>query len=186
MSLDFEGERIAYDICPVNIVLNHYAKKLDIPYDEGGRLASTGEVDGPLLNALNDLAFYKQNFPKSLGVEWVNENIFPRIDQKNRKVENILRTVVEHITDQIALELNKESDASVLITGGGAYNTFLIDRLKEKTKNQIHIPNSDLVEFKEAIIFGFLGILKLRNEVNCLKSVTGASKNHSSGKIFLP
>ena len=186
VSLDYEGSRIAYDICPVNIVLNHYTKKFGMAYDDGGQLASKGTPDRPLLEALNALDFYKKNFPKSLGVEWVNASIIPLIDQKDHSLETILRTVVEHISDQIAVELNKKTDASVLITGGGSYNHFLIERLKQKTSNQLHIPNPELIEFKEALIFGLLGVLKLRNEVNCLKSVTGASENHSSGKIFTP
>ncbi|GAA4280751.1 anhydro-N-acetylmuramic acid kinase [Gaetbulibacter aestuarii] len=186
ISFENEGERIAYDICPVNSVLNHYANRLGFEYDNEGSMASKGSVDDLLLKRLNDLDFYALPFPKSLGIEWVNSEILPRINKMDLPVEIVLRTFTEHITDQISEVLNTTTGATVLITGGGAYHTFLIDRLREKTSNQLHIPNSDLVEFKEALIFGFLGVLKLRDEVNCLKSVTGASKNHSSGKIFTP
>ena len=186
ISFENEGERIAYDICPVNSVLNHYANRLGFEYDSGGTLASQGSVDEGLLKGLNDLDFYSMPFPKSLGIEWVNSEILPKINKMKLPVEDILRTFTEHITDQISEVLNTIPEASALITGGGAYNSFLIDRLKHKTSNLLYIPDSNLVEFKEAIIFGFLGVLKLRNEVNCLKSVTGASKNHSSGKIFTP
>ncbi|MFH4966974.1 anhydro-N-acetylmuramic acid kinase [Gaetbulibacter sp. M240] len=186
VSFSRDGERVAYDICPVNIVLNHYAKQLGFDYDDGGSIASNASLDEPLLRALNGLNFYKQTFPKSLGIEWVHSEIFPLINEKDISTEVVLRTLTEHISDQIGLAIKMKPEASVLITGGGAYNTFLIQRIKEKTLNRLHIPDRTLIEFKEAIIFGFLGVLKLRNEVNCLKSVTGASKNHSSGKIFTP
>lgn len=186
ISTEINSERIAYDICPVNIVLNYYVNKLGVDYDDEGQIASTGEVNNTLLNQLNELDFYKENYPKSLGLEWVTKNIFPLIDAFEMKIEDILRTVVEHVAIQLALEINKKNNASVLITGGGVYNRFLIKRLQKQTNNKIIIPNNDLVEFKEALIFGFLGVLKLRGEINTLKSVTGASKNHSSGKIFLP
>ena len=186
VSFSRDGERVAYDICPVNIVLNHCAKQLGFDYDDGGSIASNAPLDEPLLRALNGLYFYKQPFPKSLGIEWVHSEIFPLITERDLSPEVILRTITEHIADQIGLAIQMKPESSVLITGGGAYNTFLIQRIQEKTLSRLHIPDSTLVEFKEAIIFGFLGVLKLRNEVNCLKSVTGASKNHSSGKIFTP
>jgi anhydro-N-acetylmuramic acid kinase len=97
-----------------------------------------------------------------------------------------LRTFVEHIAFQISNEINYKNNASVLITGGGVYNKFLIDRLKAYTNNTIVIPPKTIIEFKEALIFGFLGVLKLRGEINCLQSVTGAIHDHSSGNIFHP
>ena len=186
ISTELDSQRIAFDICPVNIVLNYYVKPLGINYDNKGKIAASGTVDLELLNKLNALSFYKENPPKSLGLEWVNSHIFPLIDVFNMDIKDLLRTFVEHIAIQIALELNKKDDASVFITGGGAYNDFLIERIKQHSKNKIIIPSKAIVEFKEALIFGFLGVLKLRNEVNCLKHVTGALKDHSSGKIYLP
>lgn len=186
ISTHLNGERIAYDICPVNIVLNHYVKHKGLHYDDEGKIASAGTLNKKLLNALNALTFYAENHPKSLGLEWVNEAVLPIIDAYNLKTEDILRTFVEHIATQLASEINKNKNASVLITGGGVYNTFLMACLQQKTNNNLIIPSKDLVEFKEALIFGFLGVLKLRDENNCLKSVTGASKDHSSGKIFQP
>ncbi|WP_194767389.1 anhydro-N-acetylmuramic acid kinase [Tamlana sp. I1] len=186
ISMDIDGKRIAYDICPVNIVMNHYVEKFGFDYDDGGQIASKGELNESLLNDLNHLDFYKAAFPKSLGLEWVRECVFPLIDAYQLQVPDILRTFVEHIAIQIASEFKIKNHASVLITGGGAYNSYLINRLKVHSKHSIVIPSSHVLEFKEALIFGFLGVLKLRNEVNCLQSVTGASKNHSSGKIFLP
>lgn len=185
ISTAIENERIAYDICPVNIVLNHYAKKLGFDYDDAGKIASTGTVNKEILNKLNALSFYKQKHPKSLGLEWVDSNIFPLINAFNLETKDVLCTFVEHVAMQLAIEINKKSEATVLITGGGVYNEYLINRLKHDTLNQLIVPSKALIEFKEALIFGFLGVLKLRNEVNCLKSVTGATSNHASGKIYL-
>ncbi|MEO6348223.1 MAG: anhydro-N-acetylmuramic acid kinase [Aquaticitalea sp.] len=186
ISTNIEGKRIAYDICPVNIVLNHYANQLGFDFDDKGKQTSTGKIHQALLDALNSLPFYKIGFPKSLGLEWVQKEIFPLLDLFHLKIEDILRTFVEHISIQIAREINKKCNASVLATGGGVHNDFLMERLKIHTKNTIEIPDKNIIEFKEALIFGFLGVLKLRQEINCLSSVTGASKDHSSGKIYCP
>lgn len=186
MSTEVDHNRIAYDICPVNIVLNHYTKLIGLDYDNGGKIAATGRVNNDLLNRLNSLVFYKEDYPKSLGLEWVNNNVFPLIDSFQLETKDILKTFVAHISIQIAKEINKKTNGSVLITGGGAYNDYLIDTLKEYSQHNIIIPSKILVEFKEALIFGFLGVLKLRNEINCLQSVTGATKDHSSGKKYLP
>ncbi len=183
-SFEKNGERIAFDICPVNIVLNKYAEKLGKDFDEGGELAASGKVNETLLSKLNSLSFYSEKPPKSLGLEWVKENVFPLLDDFEISSEDILRTFTEHITIQLANNFKEKS--SILITGGGAYNSFLIERLKSHATAEIIIPISEIVEYKEALIFGLLGVLKLCDEVNCLASVTGASKDHSSGKIFFP
>ncbi|MBD0824109.1 anhydro-N-acetylmuramic acid kinase [Aestuariibaculum marinum] len=185
ISTDIEEQRIAYDICPVNIVLNHYVKHLGLAYDDSGKIAASGIVHKELLSQLNDLGFYKESYPKSLGLEWVKTNVFPLIDHFKLVTQDILKTFVEHIAAQLATEINKKEAASVYITGGGVYNVYLIERLKHYTKNTIIIPENTIVEFKEALIFGFLGVLKLRDENNCLSSVTGAINDHSSGKIYL-
>jgi len=186
ISMNFKGTRIAYDICPVNIVLNHYVGKFGFNYDDEGKIASKGNISVDLLNQLNALDFYKATYPKSLGLEWVNTNIFPLIDTLELEIQDILKTFVEHIAIQIASEINKKNTSTVLITGGGVYNVYLIDRIKVHSIQKLIVPKKEVIEFKEALIFGFLGLQKLRNEVNCLRSVTGAIKDHSSGKIFLP
>lgn len=186
ISTSLDGKRIAYDICPVNIVLNKYAEKLGKLYDEDGKLASQGLLNEQLLSKLNNLPFYNEKPPKSLGLEWVNQFIFPILEVSDETPQNILRTFVEHIAMQLAKNLNNEIEGKVLVTGGGTYNTFLMERLSSLTKSSILIPNKGLIEYKEALIFALLGILKLRNEVNCLSSVTGASRDHSSGIIHRP
>ena len=186
VSTDIDNVRIAYDICPVNIVLNYYTKQMGFDYDDEGRIASTGEINNKLLDKLNELNFYKQDFPKSLGYEWVKNIIIPQIDAFNLPVKDILRTFVEHIAIQISNEINTKESVSVLITGGGVFNSFLIKQIQSYTNNKLVIPSKEIIEYKEALIFGFLGVLRLREDVNCLRNVTGAKKDHSSGKIFHP
>jgi anhydro-N-acetylmuramic acid kinase len=179
-----DNNRIAFDICPVNIVLNHYSNKMGIEFDAEGSIAASGKINHRLLSDLNALKFYRLPKPKSLGFEWVLEFIFPLIDSYEIKNEDILRTFVEHIAIQISNVIKRISP--VLITGGGVFNSFLINRVSYHAHNEIVIPDEKIINYKEALIFSLLGILKIAGKVNCLKSVTGAKKNHSSGVIFNP
>ena len=174
--------RIAFDICPVNIVLNFYVSKLGKEFDDKGALASKGLINEKLLQKLNELDFYKKQPPKSLGLEWVQEQVFPLIDEMETDVQVILRTFVEHIAIQISKIIQANSD--VLFTGGGVFNSFLMHRIQILSSNTVQNIPEELVNYKEALIFSFLGLLRVQNEVNCLKSVTGASHDHSSGVIF--
>lgn len=183
VSLD-NGERVAYDVCPVNIVLNHYSEKLGLDFDDKGNLASQGKLNIELLKDLNGLGYYKKRAPKSLGLEWVLSSVFPLIQKYDLEIRDILHTFIEHIAIQLSMEFDKYK--SVFITGGGVYNSYLIERLKHHSNIDIIIPERELIDYKEALIFGLLGVLKLRGENNCLSSVTGAKKDHSSGIIFNP
>ncbi|MFK5889869.1 MAG: anhydro-N-acetylmuramic acid kinase [Flavobacteriaceae bacterium] len=182
VSFNEKGIRKAYDICPVNIVLNQLVKPLGFDYDDGGALAASGQLHKELLDKLNTLSFYKDTQPKSLGYEFVVETINPILSQFKIPTRDLLRTFTEHTAQQLALKLSPKG--TVLVTGGGAYNTFLIKRLKALSDCEIIIPSDEIIDFKEALIFAFLGLLRLENKVNCLKSVTGASRDHSSGDIF--
>lgn len=180
------NSRIAHDICPVNIVLNHYSELLGFDYDSEGKLASQGTINKQLLLKLNNLEFYNKPYPKSLGLEWVNKKIFPLIDKFGLKPKDVLRTFVEHIAHQISKQLKSSNKSTILVTGGGSYNSFLIKRLKSITKFKVTLPSKEIIDYKEALIFGLLGVLKLRGEINCLSSVTGAKYDHSTGVIFHP
>jgi anhydro-N-acetylmuramic acid kinase len=182
VSFHEEGKRLAYDICPVNIVLNKYAKQLGFEFDDKGNLAKSGKYLMQLGQELNNLAYYKQRPPKSLGFEWVQKEIFPLLEASHRKQIDLLRTFTEHVARQIARSFKVRS--KILVTGGGAYNDYLLSRIQYYKEVTLIKPSAELLEYKEAVIFGLLGILRLRDEVNCLKSVTNASKNHSSGKIY--
>ena len=174
--------RIAFDICPVNIVMNFYSNKMGLEYDDKGALASKGTIHQGLLKELNSLTFYSKKPPKSLGLEWVQQYVFPLVDKYKLDSHNILRTFLEHVAQQIS-QIIQPFD-TILFTGGGVYNDFLIKRIEDIGKNNIIIPADDIINYKEALIFALLGLLKLQGQVNCLSSVTGAQKNHSSGKIF--
>lgn len=177
-----EAHRIAFDICPVNIVLNHYVQKLGFSYDDKGHISQKGTINYELLKSLNSLAFYQKTAPKSLGLEWVQATIFPLIDALEKDIPSILRTFIEHSAIQIGKIIYKNN--SVLITGGGVFNDFLMKRIEFYSQHKNQIPAKVLINYKEALIFAFLGLLRIRNQVNCLRSVTGATKNHSSGVIF--
>jgi anhydro-N-acetylmuramic acid kinase len=168
------------------MILNHFLPDKNILFDNEGLLARSGTINTELLTELNKLNYYHEAFPKSLGKEWVLQNIYPRVAKYNLSANAILATLVEHIAIQIAVNVNKsETPASMLITGGGAYHSYLIERISAHTNTQLIIPNRVLIEFKEALVFAFLGVLRYRNEDNCLASVTGASKNNCGGQIFI-
>jgi anhydro-N-acetylmuramic acid kinase len=176
---------VAFDICPVNIVMNALVQPLGLAFDNNGDLAKSGQLIFKLLDKLNRLEFYQSTFPKSLGIEWVKSQINPLlIEFKDSYLADILYTFCHHIADQIARQL--PSEGLVLFSGGGCYNTFLISLIKAKAKAEIVLPSKELIEYKEAMIFGFLGVLKELNLNNCLASVTGAEFDHASGEIFSP
>ena len=190
VSFEQNNERIAFDISPVNTVLNFYANKLGLNYDDKGQLSRTGKINTNLLNELNTLDYYQQKFPKSLGFEFVKESVLPMIEQYEIPVEDKMRTFTEHVALQTALalecvETRNNQKERLLITGGGAYNDYLVERIQHHLPEmKIVIPTANILEFKEALIFALLGVLKLRNEINVLSSVTGAKMDHSSGEIY--
>ncbi|MCC5946523.1 MAG: anhydro-N-acetylmuramic acid kinase [Bernardetiaceae bacterium] len=182
------GKRIAFDICPCNIVLNHLAEKLGKNYDADGKLAAGGRVIGILLAELDELDFYAKNYPKSLGREYIEAQVLPLLEQGNATVADLLATFTAHITQQIARAINKLTDkkqARMLISGGGAYNTFLCDTITRFLPNiEVQIAEKNIIEYKEALIFGLLASLRLAGQNNCLASVTGATHDHVSGAIY--
>ncbi|MGB2165094.1 MAG: anhydro-N-acetylmuramic acid kinase [Flavobacteriaceae bacterium] len=175
----------AYDICAVNTVLNILAQRLDLPYDAGGKIAAEGKIIPEFLQQLDQIHFYSKKPPKSLGIEWVQECILSMLkDYPNAETQDLLHTYILHIAKEIAKCLPEEG--SVLFTGGGAYNTFLVEAIQKRTKAKIVVPSPDIVDYKEALIFAFLGLMKWQGSINCLASVTGAERDHASGKIFIP
>jgi anhydro-N-acetylmuramic acid kinase len=185
-NISFEqfGDRIAFDICPVNIVLNYLASLVKKDYDENGKIARTGLVDMSLLAALNKLEYYKRPPPKSLGKEWVIAEVHPILHQFNIHVNDMLRTFVEHISIQVTDVIRTTKPARVLITGGGSFNRFLIERIRENSLQRLILPDSLIINYKEALIFAFLGVLRWRSEINCLKSTTGARSDNVGGAIY--
>lgn len=186
VSMEKDSKRIAYDICPLNTVFNFFMRKMHKDYDENGALARSGALDEKLLEKLNSLIYYQKAPPKSLGIEWVNCEIIPMLERHLDDIPGILKTYSVHAATQIAACLDDDPDSKVLLTGGGTFNSFFIEQLKAKSKCDFVIPDKELIDFKEALIFALLGALKLREEINVLSSVTGARIDHSSGRIYEP
>ncbi len=177
----------AFDICVCNMALNDLSASKGFSYDADGSLAASGQVNHELLALLNGMDFFKQSAPKSLGVEWFNSEFQPILKDFKCSVEDKLRTVCEHIAKQISAIVNVRSDSNkqMIVTGGGARNTFLMSCIKQHCHCQILETNPNIIDFKEALIFAFLGVLRMRGEVNCLSDVTGAKQDNIGGCVFL-
>lgn len=185
VSYDVDCQRIAYDICIANQALNFLSNKLNMPFDKDGIIARSGTIDNQLLTILNSHPFYSEKYPKSLGREFFEENIKPLLGNRH-DIANMMATFVEHIAIQIADSIENQSSEKLLITGGGAKNNFLVERIQAHTSHHVVVPSTDIIDYKEALVFAFLGLLRSRNEINVLKSVTGADSDSSSGKIWHP
>jgi len=178
-----EGRRrLAYDISPVNYVLNHYAALRGMKFDQDGEMARSGQVCEALLVELNALPFYSQAGPKSLGREWVEAEVFPLIEAYDLPAEDVLATFVEHVAVQIGRHVR---GGRVLTTGGGAHNTYLLERMQAVAPQvRFTVPDPLTVDFKEALIFALLGALYMSDCPNCLSSVTGAERDNIGGCLY--
>ncbi len=182
ISFEDNDKRIAYDICPVNFILNYYMKQKGKEFDKDGETARSGKINTELLKALNSISYYSKAGPKSLGREDVEKEFIPLIDSFNLTVKDILSTYCEHIAFQIGREIKR---GKVLITGGGAFNKFLIERVQNTAlQHNYLLPDEQTINFKEALIFAFLGVLYNYNLINCLSSVTGAKSDSISGSLY--
>ncbi len=184
ISSEKEGIRSAFDICPVNLVLNYLAQQLGKPYDKGGDFAAQGKFNEALFDTLNADEFYTTTGPKSLGREWIESDVLPILLKSELSTEDKLHTFCCHIAFQIAGCLNR---GRILITGGGTYNTFLLDCFAKYFPEEIEIviPEAQIIEFKEALIFVFLGVLRIEEKINTLSTVSGASKDSVGGCVYL-
>ena len=191
ISFDVKGKRIAYDIGLANMILNYITRKINLEYDKGGKLARSGSINPEMLEKLNALKYYLLPHPKSIGYEWFLEEVVPIVDSTKDTAENLLHTAVHHICEKIAQQIQQNTTKSgqrVLVTGGGALNTFLIDTLTKKlgAETKIIVPEVTIIDFKEAMVFAFMGALRLEKQINVFNSVTGAKRNSSSGVLYLP
>ena len=177
-------ERLAFDVCPVNIVINNLVQEKGVSFDKDGQIASTGTIHPDLLNSLNKLSYYDKIGPKSLGKEWVIDVILPVLNSCHITLEDKLRTFYEHAVVQLTNNIGKLK-GEILVTGGGTHNVFFMELLKQTLPNRIIVPDKLIVDYKEALIFAFLGLLRLENQINCLRSVTGAQRNSICGAVYL-
>lgn len=177
--------RLACDICPVNIVTNELARRKGFQFDRNGEMGSRGKLCQEMADRLNELDFYKATPPKSLGREWVETVFMPVVDSFEVSLEDKLRSVYEHVAHQLSSYINRNARGRVLVTGGGAYNEFLLSLFRSKTNCAITIPEDRIIQYKEALIFSFLGLLRKLEQVNCYSSVTGAIRDNAGGVIHL-
>lgn len=187
ISYEAEGKRVAFDVTTCNMVLNALSQRLGLPFDRNGALAAGGQSIEALREKLDALDFYRQAPPKSLGREWfeqVQQPLYLYYIEQGFSEADLLRTFVEHIAAQIGRACGQAG--RMLITGGGAFNGFLVENIRQACP-QVCCEADDamLIEYKEALIFAFLGLLRLQNRVNCLRSVTGAAVDNVGGCVFL-
>ncbi|MEP2278425.1 anhydro-N-acetylmuramic acid kinase [Maribacter sp.] len=191
ISFDVKDKRIAYDIGLANMILNYITRKVDLEYDEDGNLARTGSINQEMLERLNSLKYYLLPHPKSIGYEWFLEEVVPIVENTDDSIENLLHTSIHHICDKVAqqIQLNFiKKEQQVLVTGGGALNSYLIETLQQKlgSTTKVVVPEKIIIEFKEALVFALMGVLRVEQLTNVLSSVTGAIKDSSSGVLFIP
>ncbi|MEX2512017.1 MAG: anhydro-N-acetylmuramic acid kinase [Cyclobacteriaceae bacterium] len=188
ISMEKNGKRIAFDVCPFNLIFNYLSEKLGNSFDAGGKWAKEGQVIPTLLAKLEKLPYYKNPGAKSLGREDIEKHYLPLLKEKIFSVKDLMATLSAHFVNQVAAPVlqhaNKEN--TILITGGGAYNDYFIERLSLKLENKVTVykPEKNIIDFKEAMVFAFLGVLRIRGEINCLATVTGANKDSCGGTLF--
>ena len=180
------GKRIAFDISPANIVLNYIANKAGDTFDEGGKLAASGKIDAGLLDKLNSQDYYQKLPPKSLGREWVEMQILPLLNDSTISLQDASHTFCQHIAIQIAACVENNPKKKMLVTGGGAFNTFLVEKIVENTTVKLILLDEKTINYKEALVFAFLGLLRMKELPNCLASVTGATHDVAGGAVYLP
>ena len=188
ISYDENDSRIAYDLCIANQALNYLANMNGLDYDRDGELARNGNVDHALLKKLNNSPFFLQLPPKSMGREYFEMYQKELLDCETRdaglSIPDMLATFTEHIALQIALAVSWLPKGKILVTGGGARNKFLMERLQARTKHEVVIPDTITIDYKEALVFAFLGLLRMEGKTNVLASVTGAESDSCSGRVW--
>jgi anhydro-N-acetylmuramic acid kinase len=195
ISANIADKWLAFDIAPANQIFNFLAQKLDLEFDSDGKIAESGTVNIELLEKLQNFDFYQNSYPKSLANEWIGENVLPLFsndlsvkDQMATSVELLVQETKNAIERILKNENFKKSDFKLLVSGGGAYNKFMIQSLvKElnKINISISIPEDTTIQFKEAQLIALLGLLRLEEIPNSFPSVTGARKATINGAVHL-
>jgi anhydro-N-acetylmuramic acid kinase len=191
VSINTSDNYSAFDVCAANRVLNMLAAKKNLLYDDGGRIAASGKLNESLFQQLNALDYYNKPAPKSLANSFGIEVVYQMIEAANLSIEDALRTYTEHIAFQINAAISQEittTGRKMLVTGGGAFNIFLIKRISDlliEKSVEIVVPDEQLVQYKEALIMALIGVLRWREEINVLASVTGAAKNSIGGALWM-
>jgi anhydro-N-acetylmuramic acid kinase len=195
ISFHVPGKYVAFDVCPANRVLNLLSGLAGQEYDEGGQMAAAGQVHAGLLLQLNELPYYTQSYPKSLANNFGTDEVFPLVQSFGLSHQDGLRTYTEHIVQQVKkaaslMELTQIDGTphKLLVTGGGAFNTFLIQRLSEELGSlgiEVVVPEPKIVKYKEALIMALIGVLRWRQEYTVISSVTGAERDSIGGAVWI-
>ena len=192
ITVQHEGSLIAFDVCPANQILNALAQMEGRDMDENGAMASVGTLLPGLLEELNEVAYYKQKPPKSLSNDAAMDMVFPKLLESKNNNYDLLHTATIHIAQQVAAAIKHyphgKEQATLLVTGGGAFNTFLIVELQKALAPYnitVVVPDANVVKFKEALVMALIGTLRWREEVNVLSSVTGASRDSVGGALWM-
>ena len=188
-NISCSSKQVAFDVTPCNIILNRIAREFDQEFDQDGAIAESGSIDYDLLSELNDIEYYTYEHPKSLGREWISSDFWPIVRSYDTPKEDKMKTLVDHIAAQVcnSIEELSDGDASskrIYVTGGGAFNTALINHIQSHTDAEVIVPTAQIVEFKEALAFALLGVLRVNNQVNVLSSHTGSKKDSVSGSLY--
>ena len=184
ISYDDNGKRLAYDVCPANQLLNNLALLTGKPFDKDGELAEQGLLNSKILSFFESDEFYRKPLPKSLSNEYVWKHFIKPLETYGDNVKDKLFTASEHVAGKIAEAINNLNKGKILITGGGARNKFLIRKIRDKSYQKIIVPEPVLIDFKEALIFAFMGVLRVKNEINTFASATGAKHDAVVGVLF--
>ncbi|MBA3649362.1 MAG: anhydro-N-acetylmuramic acid kinase [Chitinophagales bacterium] len=193
LSCRLDNKMIGFDVCGANMVLNALAADIDLEFDKDGSIARSGNLNQDLLNELNTQWYYEKPYPKSIGGGWVTKIFLPVFKKYRLQIEDKLRTAAEHIAVQIGKDLKsiyateyltKDDTQSMLVTGGGTFNKFLLERINYHSPVEVVVPDPMTIKFKEGLLTGLMGVLRLRGEVNMLSSVTGASADSCGGEIY--
>lgn len=190
-----KGKYIAFDTSAANQILNVLANFRDLEYDKNGELAAQGTVIPSILEALEGLGYFKQSYPKSIANSWVRERILPIFIENEASIEDKLHTAVEHIATETAAAIKgifrkeklPKKEYRLLVTGGGGFNGFLIKKIQEKVLPlgvKVEVPEPEIIEYKEAILMGLMGVLRMEERVNCFSSVTGARRDTVGGAVY--
>jgi anhydro-N-acetylmuramic acid kinase len=181
----------AFDVCPANRVLNMLVKQLQLPYDNEGSIARSGQCNEALLTQLNELAYYQMPYPKSLSNDFGTDIVYPMVNDATLSTADKLATVTEHIALQIKNSLQPiatSNNYELLVTGGGAHNHYLTERIQQHLQPlniKLTLPNAAIINYKEAIVMALIGVLRWREENNVLSSVTGASRSSVNGALWM-
>ena len=182
-----------FDTGPGNVLMDQWTEKnTGLHYDKNGDWARTGTVNNTLLSALLKDPYFTLTPPKSTGTDYFNldfiDRYAPQLEQLN--TNDVQATLLQFTIETMALEVEKNQvSGTVLVCGGGAHNTALMQRLqarlanfKVRTTEALGVPG----DWVEAVGFAWLAYCRKNKIHSNIPNVTGASKRVVLGEVFTP